>query len=488
MTQPPAECKVYTPPSLADAMVRAVGSIRGDYWLDPCMGPGAFIAPLRRRGIPRDRIVGIDIDTSVGKEDGAATTIRGIDFFQWCARTRQRFTKIVANPPYVAIRKLHPTLQQSLRDFGGEDDASFALRSNYWCAFLAASLRVLEQNGSLSFVLPAAWEYALYADSVRQHILANFQCVDIHRSLQPLFPDVREGCVVLVARGYKQPPTRTVRFDHANSELLIASLARSSAKRAPVAKTCQLRPSAPDFKRVPFSDLYTIGIGCVTGDARYFLLTEADRKHHELPIETLRPVLSKARHLVAARITKAHWNRLVKTNERVWLFSPTASTLRQKTVRTYLEHGKQVCDLNAYKLKNRDPWYQIRDIRNTTGFLSGMTRLGPWISFRSMRQLAATNTLYTLTAKNKMTADEHAAWGLSLLSTTSRRQFAELTRRYPDGLPKLEPHDLNSFHLTPPKSTTDAVEKYSRAVDLLLASKISEAVAIADAQIGGKRT
>lgn len=488
MTLPPAKSKVYTPPLLADAMVRAVGLHRDDYWLDPCMGPGAFIAPLRQHGIPRDRIVGIDIDTSLGKEDGAATTVRGIDFFKWCGHTRQRFTKIVANPPYVAIRKLHPTLQKSLRDFGGGDDTSFALRSNYWCAFLAASLRLLEQNGSLSFVLPAAWEYALYADSVRRCVLANFQSVDVHRSLQPLFPDVREGCVVLVARGYRQTPTRALRFDHVNSELLIASLARSSPERASVAKSNQPQLSAHHSGRVPFCDLYAIGIGCVTGDARYFLLTEADRIFHKLPVEALRPVLSKARHLVAARVTKTHWNRLLDANERVWMFSPTASTLRRKAVSTYLEHGEKACDLNAYKLKHRDPWYQVRDIRNATGFLSGMTRLGPWISFRSMRQLAATNTLYTLTAKNKMTADEHAAWGLSLLSTSSRRQFAELTRRYPDGLPKLEPHDLNSFQLMPPKSTTDAARNYSRAIDLLLASKISEAVAVADAQIGGKYT
>ncbi len=67
MTLPPSECKVYTPPLLADAMVRAVGPHRDDYWLDPCMGPGAFIEPLRRQGIARDRIVGIDIDPSVAK-------------------------------------------------------------------------------------------------------------------------------------------------------------------------------------------------------------------------------------------------------------------------------------------------------------------------------------------------------------------------------------------------------------------------------------
>jgi adenine-specific DNA-methyltransferase len=486
MMLPPPECKVYTPPQLADAMVRAVEPNRNDYWLDPCIGPGAFIAPLRQLGFRKNRIVGIDIDTSVGSEDGGATTIRGVDFFQWCAGTKQRFTKIVANPPYVAIRKLHPTLQQSLRDFGRGEDASFALRSNYWCAFLAASLRVLEQDGSLSFVLPAAWEYALYAERVRQYVLGNFQSVHVHRCLQPLFSNVREGCVVLVALGHKKKPTRTVSVDYATSESLIVSLARKS--ESGVAQLYQRVPSTAESSSVAFSEIYSLGIGCVTGDARYFLLTEADRIRHNLPLEAVRPVLSKARHLATAQITKAHWMRLLDANERVWLFNASPRCLKRKAVQAYLEYGKKVCDLNAYKLKHRDPWYEVRDIRNATGFLSGMTRLGPWISFRSMRNLAATNTLYVLAAKSKMSVDENAAWGLSLLSTPSRRQFMELVRRYPDGLAKLEPHDLNSFQLTPPRFIAGAAENYCRAVKLLLTSRVSEAVAIADAQIGGKCT
>jgi len=347
----------------------------------------------------------------------------------------------------------------------------------------------LKEDGSLSFVLPAAWEYALYAEHLRQNVFRNFQSVDVHRCLEPLFPDVREGCVVLVARKYKQRPRGTRSIDHATSRLLVAFLGRKSPN-------LDLKPQKPhkplmspaEPAGVAFSDLYHVGIGCVTGDAGYFLLTEADRISHNLPVEAVRPILSKARHLTSAQMTRVHWKRLLDANERVWLFSPGSSTLRHKTVRAYLEYGKLVCDLNGYKLKHRDPWYEVRDIRNATGFLSGMTRLGPWISFRATQHLAASNTLYVLTAKARMTSDEHSAWGLSLLSSSSRRQFAELTRRYPDGLAKLEPHDLSSFQLSPPKSTAGAAEKYSRAVDLLLASRVSEAVAIADAQIGGRCT
>ena len=73
MTLPPPECKVYTPLQLADAMVQAIEPSPHDYWLDPCMGPGAFIEPLRKNGVPKERIIGIDIDTLPGAEDTAAT-------------------------------------------------------------------------------------------------------------------------------------------------------------------------------------------------------------------------------------------------------------------------------------------------------------------------------------------------------------------------------------------------------------------------------
>jgi len=103
-------------------MVRAIDTSPQGLWLDPCMGPGAFVACLRNQGVHKDRIVGVDIDPKAGAEDDSAITVRGIDFFEWCASTPRTFNRIVANPPYVAIRKLHSTLQRSLMAFGTADD------------------------------------------------------------------------------------------------------------------------------------------------------------------------------------------------------------------------------------------------------------------------------------------------------------------------------------------------------------------------------
>ena len=160
--------------------------------------------------------------------------MRGIDFFKWCASTTQRFNRIVANPPYVAIRKLHPTLQQSVTAFGAGDDGSFALRSNYWCAFLSASLR-LANHGSLAFVLPAAWDYAMYAADVRCAIYQQFQSIEVHRSREPLFPEVREGCVVLVAKGYRKDPARSVRINHSDGTRSSTPFSRAMVSRPIIA-------------------------------------------------------------------------------------------------------------------------------------------------------------------------------------------------------------------------------------------------------------
>ena len=98
------------------------------------------------------------------------------------------------------------------------------------------------------------------------------------------------------------------------------SLGRGDAKDTQPYK----RPSkATNGDLVPFADLYNVNIGCVTGDAGYFLLTEEDRTANKLPMDSVRPVLSKARHLAKARVTKADWKALLDMNERVWLFHPS---------------------------------------------------------------------------------------------------------------------------------------------------------------------
>src|SRR5438045_1826466 len=73
---PPSECKVYTPTNLASAMIRAISPSPADLWLDPCVGPGAFISALHSFGVPKQRLIAVDIDTTPSSADKHGMTQR----------------------------------------------------------------------------------------------------------------------------------------------------------------------------------------------------------------------------------------------------------------------------------------------------------------------------------------------------------------------------------------------------------------------------
>ena len=161
-------------------------------------------------------------------------------------------------------------LQKPILSLNEIDSASFRLNSNYWCAFLAGSLRVLKDGGDLAFVLPAAWDYADYAGAVKQRIFDVFRSVEVHRCLKPLFETVSEGCVVLVARGYGARKGQTTYFEYSAPEELIKSL--RVRKRQPIGYTQNSIVQAEIKDAVRLGDVFDIGIGCVTGDSQYFLV------------------------------------------------------------------------------------------------------------------------------------------------------------------------------------------------------------------------
>jgi adenine-specific DNA-methyltransferase len=167
------------------------------------------------------------------------------------------------------------------------------LGSNYWYAFVCASLALLKPGGDLCFILPAAWDYANYAASLRDSIHRQFARFEIHRNRKPMFKSVQEGCVVIVGRGFGQFGSEPVRFEHQSVIALITALQSQppgAATSAKGIKRMTLAPMCDGTHRV--SDILDIRLGGVTGDARYFLLTESKRLKLGLPITSVRPVLS----------------------------------------------------------------------------------------------------------------------------------------------------------------------------------------------------
>lgn len=502
----PPSCVVYTPRSLADAMVKAIGDEPGAEWLDPCAGKGVFLEALSVLGVPRNRIRSLDAASDPEPQDQLGRSIRPQEFLSWSLETNERFSRIVANPPYVALSRLTKTVQEAATRIPLPDGSRVPLHANCWFAFLAACIRLLRPNGRLCFVLPAAWEYATYGTRIRNSIGYLFGHVEVHRSRRPLFGSVKEGSVVLLAKNHLNTPknygeARVLRYEHSDLAELVQHLRRPAVlyhsnvsgtlpattgrSNMSVVETVCVRSGAPALAQPEFlvKDILEIRLGGVTGDARFFVLSEADRRDNDLPTAALRRIIARAHHLVSGSIAQADWEKLKEAGERVWLFQPSLAQLTNQAVKKYmaLSHKEGGCNREAFKIKHRTPWYRTPLPPIIHGFMSGMSSWGPWVVFRVVPRLAATNTLYTVRFKVGKSFDERAAWAMWLLTSLVQPHLARIGRCYADGLIKYEPGDIGRLPISKPLRTKGAFHEYQTAVSALLAGHTARSNEIADA-------
>lgn len=481
---PPPSCKVYTPSDLAQAMVVGLGHRSGDTWLDPCCGNGVFCKAIRHLARPTPDVTAVDLDRRAATGVEATRVITGVDFLKWSRETDLRFTRVIVNPPYVAIRRLSSALGRSARccrELGGGPVTGNA---NYWYAFLLQSIHLLDVGGSLGVILPAAWEYANYAACLRRSLGSMFGSVEVHRSREPLFDQVSDGSVVVMARDRGRQPGIQRRFEYRNRKDLIRGL--SEARFQPADSTQLSIASGTPRDTVRFREVLEIRIGAVTGDSRYFVLSEGDRVEHHLPKTCLVPLVSRACHVASAEFNRATWERLQQAGERVWLFCPKAGSGARGPIRQYLLRSETSggCQRSAYKIRNRLPWYRTPLPSKADGFVSGMAVRGPFITWNGMRSLTATNTLYVVRCRTAAVRSARFAWGLALLTASVRQQLESRARIYADGLSKLEPGDFAGLILPVPPIKPGARSLYRRAVHLIRIGDNDAASRLADAWFG----
>ena len=478
--EPPESCNVFTPASLATALVRTLKDKPKYRWLEPCVGKGAFLNALSEQSIPRNRITGIDLCKVAEPTDDKATVERGTEFLSWASTTKEKFDRVVANPPYISLSNLPPAVQNAAKAIAAPDGEGIPKAANCWYAFLCAAINLLNPGGSLGFVLPAGYEFANYAATLRKKLPSLFASVAVHRSKSPIFENVEDGSIVLIARGYRLPHRTSKYFIHEDLENLVAEVQKRKSSK-PQSK----KDTLSSHKGVQLSDVMTIGLGAVTGDAQYFLLTEEARKERNLPTAALVPIVSKSAHIEHSHLTARVWNDLRDAGERVWLFRPSLQLVTTPEVKAYLSLDAKYggCRKSAYKVKIREPWFQAVLPPQVDGFISGMATVGPWICLNRKHCLSANNTLYVVQFKEKLTNAAKEAWALMMMTSRVRRQIEKVCRKYPMGLRKLEPCDLKSLRLPQPEITKGLSANLRNATRALLDGDKSGSERIANSAI-----
>lgn len=402
----------YTPDAIAASLVRWAAPRDADLLLDPSCGDGRFIRAHRRS-------VGIEQAASAAEAArGAApdAQVHVADFFEWAARTDQRFECAAGNPPFIRYQHFtgSPRIQALLlcRALG----VDFTGLASSWAPFLVVAASLLKPAGRMAFVVPAEIGHAPYAAPLLEYLARSFDAVEIVAIREKLFPELSEDCWLLYASGHGG---RTLEFGlTAIDRFTPSSAPPRGAVRVPVNEwrkvwNQRVRPylmssaaresyvaiaSSPGARR--FGEFAAINIGYVTGANDFFHLRPSAAARFGIPDNVLRPTVRNGRALPGRTLTRAIVDEWRAADDPALLLQLPKNGELSDSILKYLDTDDGRAARTAYKCRTRTPWYWVPDVKTPDFFLTVMSGMSPLL-VRNEAGCACTNALHTVKIRDQ---------------------------------------------------------------------------------------
>ncbi len=168
--------QVFTPKDIVQEMI-ALRRNKG-LVLEPACGNGAFLNQL-------DKALGIELDKNIITNK----KVLQCDFFAYS--TKNKFSSIIGNPPYVRFQDILPETKKLL------PMEWFDRRSNLYLFFIAKCLKHLKKGGELIFITPRDFLKATSARILNSHLYEQGS-ITYYRELGdlPVFSGYTPNCAI----------------------------------------------------------------------------------------------------------------------------------------------------------------------------------------------------------------------------------------------------------------------------------------------------
>ena len=420
----------YTPEATAAMLVRSAVRSPSDLLLDPSCGDGRFLAQ-------HGNSVGVERDAQAAGVAGRRAPKARVcndEFFAWAERARragERFDCAAGNPPFIRYQRFSGDVRRRALAMCADLGVRFSGLSASWAPFLVVAASLLRLGGRMAFVVPAAIGHAPYAGPLLEYLVAHFREVFVVAVRRKLFPRLSEDCWLLFADGFggatseigfaavdavrleDAPPRPNIRVDVAEwrsawrrrlRPYLLRPRARAlylaAANAADNAHSLMAEASAraglgPCAQAAPvrFGALAEIGLGYVSGANDFFHLRPSGTEKAGIPDAFLQTTVRNARVLPQGELTAGTLDRWRRNDDPMLLLRiPKAASVPTR-VRRYLNSAAGQSAREAYKCRNRTPWYSVPDVRVPNFFLTYMAGRAPNL-VRNAAGASCTNALH----------------------------------------------------------------------------------------------
>jgi adenine-specific DNA-methyltransferase len=451
----------FTPLPIGRAMAQWLLADKPRLLLDPGCGSGSLLAAAAHERKSSMRLLGLDIDPlaiAMAEKNGA---LRAIDRLELrCANfltdvINERPDAIICNPPYTRHQALSAIEKETIHaGFTERLGVEFSQLASLHVLFLVRALEVAADSARLAFLTPAHWLDMSYAERVKELVLKNahIEAIVEFPAQELVFEHaITTATVTLIRKGdaNRRAGTRMVRAKSTSREDIAAVLQDPDAG-APVTLTSSKKWSRISHRvnrqGVRLDEVAHVRRGAATGCNAFFVLSDQDRRLHGLNLCSLRPCVASPRVVTVDEIDTAAMAALPDSAPR-WLLAPSRARLGGPLER-YLLRADALGVHERYLVKQRiaagRAWWAVEADFEAPILFSYFNRERPRFVRNRVGGVPLNNWLVIQPHRG---IDPDALFA-ALSEPGVRRGLRNDSRRYGNGLWKLEPSELKRIRLT----------------------------------------
>ncbi len=422
--------------------------------LDPAVGNGTLVCAYLRASKISEHTNVVCIDISKRALEKARKRITRIidpkkclfikeDFIRIQPDRLGSFNMILANPPFIRhhlLGRLKRTWQNLLIEQFGKT-AYISLKASSWAYFMLKCHLLLEENGTMGFILPREFLFSSYGEKIRTLLADEYRNIDIYLFSDYLFEGTKISPILVITSQKCKGPAilslHVVETDGRNKTII----GENNKKWHHIAIDKHVFAILRRIKEfLPLRNFAETRIGVVTGCNNFFVLSEKEREEFGIEKKYLYPCVSRNASLTGLVYSKEDWRRDLTNWTKCYILNIHPDThIDSDGLKEYLKIGLSRGINKRYHSNRRKRWFSL-DITVPDMFLTYINHNSPKLVLDTARA-TSTNTIHQVFLKRHLAEKEVKALIVSFYSSVSQLSSEIEGRPYGGGCLKLEPSD-----------------------------------------------
>lgn len=447
----------YTPEKLINFMVEYVKNrIAPNSILEPSAGDGRFIEHIKQLN-ENITLVEFDEEKASKLRDKFSKKHKVVcnDFIDFSLRENSKFDLIIGNPPYISKKAIPQEQYSKSLEIATYFNLDKTIVQNLWVSFVLSSIKLLENNGSIFFVLPFEFLQVQYAEKLRNFLETKFNTIEIITFEERIFNEIEQDiCLVYLANKPKQKSYIQYKtlISAENTTETFCSIIKQNK---PLSKwsNCILNDNETDkFMKLAclypkISEFGDISPGIVTGSNSFFVLPYKKIVTLEISQNNTLPIVNKASNIPSLLIFDKKDFDLIVSDKKATTHMIDLNGLQEKnfskSLKDYISFGEKSGVNNGYKCKNRKRWYDVPIVKNGQVCFFKRYHNTPKIIVNKLG-IHTTDIAYNIRFKNEYDAESFAFCFYNSLTLA----LCEYNGRfYGGGVGELVPKEFKALHI-----------------------------------------